>query len=368
MKIKLNELQPNPFKKYINDGKLNEDRLEILKESVDHGTLPENFFARKNNGGTWEITSGHHRHRVLLDVKGSNYEVDVTPVDFTDEQMLIDMVRENLTQRDTDYHDTSEGIVLSRNWLQSKSSTVKQFNNRAIGSGDKGLKGSIPQPDSYRSIANFLSKNGKAVSYGTVKNYLDVYDKLAPNLFEKIKKLSHATTEHKEEQVVGVKMALKLKTFDDYKEQEDLFQALQNSREQHGNLQTKNLTAYRNAPDKIKKLVRETKIDLADVKDYIQTEMPEEELEIPEEDAINLQEELERERQEMLERLKTPEGRKQARLIRSWLAHSKINTDDMTCPQCGKDHSHLRWICCDMKASNGAKYLTKKLSKKTQAQ
>ena len=52
-----------------------------------------------------------------------------------------------------------EGTVLARNWLTSKFSTVKQFNNRAIGSGDKGLKGSNPEPNSYRSIANFLSKN-----------------------------------------------------------------------------------------------------------------------------------------------------------------------------------------------------------------
>jgi len=355
MKIKLNELQPNPFKKYINDGKLNGDRLEILKESIDHGTLPENFFARKNNGGTWEMTSGHHRHRVLLDVKGSNYEVDITPVDFTDEQMLIDMVRENLTQRDTDFHDTFESIILARYWLQSKAPTVKQFHNR-LKNGT--LQGSEPQPDSYRSIAKFLSKKGKTLSYHTVKNYLDIRDKVSPEIIETIKKLKGGRTP---ENITSFKQAIAISGIKDFHEQKDVLEAIKNSREGRA---YEYIPSYKNAPDKIKQLVRERKIDLADVKDYIQTEIPEEELEIPNEDVMNLQKELERERQEMRARLQTPEGKTQARLIRSWLAHSKLNVDDMTCPKCGKDHSKLRWICCDMNIDEVAKYLAEKLSKK----
>ena len=67
------------------------------------------------------------------------------------------MVRENITQRDTDFHDTREGIVLARNWLKSKVTTVELFNNRAIGSGDKGqFVGSEPDSTSYRSISNFI--------------------------------------------------------------------------------------------------------------------------------------------------------------------------------------------------------------------
>lgn len=267
MKLKLSELNPNPFKKHINDGKLNQSRIEILKESIDHGTLPEYFTARKNNG-KYELTSGHHRASALKTVKGNSYEVEVGVVDFTDEQMLIDMVRENMTQRDTDYHDTSESVVLARNWLQSGETDVKQFNSH-LSDGRKAPPQNQPQPDSYRSIATFLSKNGKTVSYATVKNYLDVRDKLSPKLFEKIKKLSHATAEHKEDQVVGVRIALKLATFDDYNEQEDLFDALKDSKEQHGNLQTKNLTTYRNAPDEIKEQVRQGKLDIADVEEAI---------------------------------------------------------------------------------------------------
>ena len=94
-------------------------------------------------------------------------------VNFSDEQMLIDMVRENITQRDTDYHDTREGIVLARQWKQSKVSNVKQFNKTLSVRGRLG-EGRPQEPDSCRNIATFLSKHGKAISHQTVKNYLDV--------------------------------------------------------------------------------------------------------------------------------------------------------------------------------------------------
>ena len=49
--------------------------------------------------------------------------------------MLIDLVRENVTQRDIDYHDTREGIALAREWLQSKCQSVKQFNTLNVEKG-----------------------------------------------------------------------------------------------------------------------------------------------------------------------------------------------------------------------------------------
>jgi len=265
MKIKIELLKANPFKIYINDGKLNNDRIEIFKESIEHGTLPEIFIARKHDG-FYEISFGHHRLQALKEVKGGDYEVDVNVVKFSDEQMLIDMVRENITQRDTDFHDTKQSIMLARGWLQSKVPTVKQFHNRLK---DGTLQGSEPQPNSYRSIANFLSKNGKAVSYGTVKNYLYIADKLNPEI--EVKKQDQSTAETKEKKddgSIGVRDAIKLSTItDDWEEQKDLVQALKNTREQHGNQKQVNLTAYKEASNEIKQKVRRGELDLADVKD-----------------------------------------------------------------------------------------------------
>ena len=70
-------------------------------------------------------------------------------------------------------HDTREGIVLVRDWLNSGMTDVKQFNNGwKQQTNNKGQFTSDVNPTSYRSIAKFLSKNGKAVSHVTVKNYL----------------------------------------------------------------------------------------------------------------------------------------------------------------------------------------------------
>lgn len=273
MKIKLSELNSNPFKKHVNDGKLNQDRIDMLKESIDHGTLPEYFTARKHNG-KYELASGHHRASALKSVKGSNYEVEVGIVDFSDEQMLIDMVRENITQRDTDFHDTRGGIVLARDWLQSGETTVKSFDGGFVkhkgGISGKGVYGSKPQPDSFKSIAKFLSKNGKAVSHQTVSNYLKIHDRLSPKLLAIVEKQDHATSASgkKDKKTIGVKDAIKISTItDNWDEQEDLVEALKNTREQHGNDKQTNLTIYKNAPEEIKKQVRNGELDLADVED-----------------------------------------------------------------------------------------------------
>ena len=79
--------------------------------------------------------------------------------------MLIDLVRENATQRDTDYHDTIAGIVLAREWLRSNSSNVKQFDETRISKRGRDNEGRPNEIDSYRSIANFLQTNGGTPDY-----------------------------------------------------------------------------------------------------------------------------------------------------------------------------------------------------------
>jgi len=75
-------------------------------------------------------------------IVGNEYKVDCEVVSFSDEQMLIDMVRENITQRDTDFQDTRESVVLARGWLQSKAGSVKQFNSAyRSGQHKKGQEG-----------------------------------------------------------------------------------------------------------------------------------------------------------------------------------------------------------------------------------
>ena len=262
MKLKLSELKQNPFKKFINDGKLSDDRVELLQESIEHGTLPENFFVRNNNE-IYELTSGHHRVEALKRSKGKDYEVTVNVVNYNDEQMLIDMVRENLTQRDTDYHDTSESIVLARGWLQSGTNTVKQFNSEfKSGKHIKGLHGTEPQEDSYRSVAKFLSKKGKAVCYVTVKNYLDINDKVDETIKNKIKKFKGMEDTN---DAVTFKQALALSKIEDKKEQKELLEAMQKNKEEEGGRPHELISKYKEAPEEIKEKVRKGELNFNDI-------------------------------------------------------------------------------------------------------
>jgi ParB-like chromosome segregation protein Spo0J len=251
MKLKIWELRSNPFKSYINDGKLNDERLAVMEESIEHGTLPEHFIARRHDG-RYELTSGHHRIEALKKKKGKDYEVDVTIVNFSDEQMLVDMVRENITQRDTDFHDKREGIVLARAWLQSGASAVKQFHN--IAKGKKGFQ-PIAQEDSCRSIAQFLSKNGKAVSYRTVCNYIKINDGLSKELLQSVG------------EDISFKDALALSGIEEEEEQKKLKEIIDDKEISNGEDRMALINLYKTLPDDLQEQVLSNKVDLESIKD-----------------------------------------------------------------------------------------------------
>jgi len=259
MKLKLKDLKPNPFKKYINDVELNEDRIEIIKESIDHGTLPEHFTARKQNG-TFELTSGHHRHYALTEARGKNYEVDVSVVDFNDEQMLIDMVRENLTQRDTDFKDISDSCILAKRWLQ------KEFKGCNVTLQPRPGKRTDLGEDHIgaRDIANFLSKKGKSISHNQVAKYLKIEESI-PELKERVTKGSQGHTENGK---IGLELSAKIASFDKSEQKhilEIVDRELANKQSQEKIIQ--DLTAYKDAPEEVKTKIVKGELDLIDVKD-----------------------------------------------------------------------------------------------------
>jgi len=137
--IEIEKIKFNPFKKFINGGKLNPEIIEKLKESISHKTLPEIFSVREKDGN-YELCFGHHRLEALKQVYGKTHKITINIVNYDDETMLIDMVRENITHRDVDYQDKKESIVLAYNWLNSKCDGVKRFDTVMKQSRDKSGK------------------------------------------------------------------------------------------------------------------------------------------------------------------------------------------------------------------------------------
>lgn len=283
--LALNSIKPNPFKKHINEGNLDKERVAKLVESIEHGTLPEIFTVRKQ-GEEFELCFGHHRLEALKQKKGKDYEVQCPLVEYSDETMLVDLVRENISQRDSSFQDTEDSIVLTRTWLESKVNSVKQFDKiKKTVTNPKGA-GRAPYPDSFRSIAKFLSKNGKTLSHETIRKYLLIHDNLDNTLYKNVRKLEHAKDEEIETSI-GIRTAAKLATLANKETQRVLWNKI--NKEKLNNLVAeKAITAFKEADDLTKEMVKDGKIKLTEIAKPQPTKSVEESEEEQSEKEINL--------------------------------------------------------------------------------
>jgi len=244
MEIQINKIKPNPYKKFINKGKLNQNQVDKLKESIKHGTLPSTFCVNKKN----ELCFGHHRLEAFKQEGVKKITIELR--DYTDEQMLIDLVRENLTQRFNEFREELDSVLLAKDYLENRP-TGGQF--KATHKDETGA----------REIAKFLSKEGKAISKSKVADVLKIHKNLAPEILDKVTKYKGA---EKKDEGVTIKQAQALSNILDKKEQKDLMKAMKNSREQLGWKQKELIKKYEKAPENIKEKICLGVIDLADVK------------------------------------------------------------------------------------------------------
>lgn len=258
MKLKLSELNANPFKKRISKGKLSEVTISKIKSNIKElglmGALP--VFKRNKK---YFLISGHHRVEALKRVFGKDFKIEVILHDYDDDQVMRGMVVENLTQRDTDLKETAENLAAIREHLKSACSDSEQAKR-------KDMKG-IRDIGSVRDIYDWLNKNGEVLSIGRISECLNVYDNLSPELIKEVQKTQAGTAKERDEALQETQ-AIYLAKFDDHKEQKDLMRALKTTRAQRVRDQGRLITKYKEAKQKnpeIAKEIREGKRDLADV-------------------------------------------------------------------------------------------------------
>lgn len=263
MKLKLSELHPNPFKKNINGGKLSEEVISKITANIKElglmGALP--VFKR---GNKYFLIAGHHRVEALKRVFGKNFEIEATLHNYNDDQVLRGMVVENLTQRDAELRETAENLAAIRNYLMN----VQTLNtHKKLDS--KGRENRQQESGSIRHIHDWLHKNRKSeiLPIGRISECLQVYDKLAPELIDQVKK-TQASTALERDEALQETQAVYLARFDDHAEQKALAKALKASREQRVRDQGKLITQYKEAKKIEPEIAREVlagKRDLADV-------------------------------------------------------------------------------------------------------
>lgn len=260
VRIEVNKVKSNPFKKFINGGKLDQDIINKLIEGYKQTTFHENLCARENKTKQIELVYGHHRLEAVKRVYGKTHKIFLriySYKEFSDEQMLLDMVRENMTQRGEDYRDMADCIMLAKKWLEGSLSSGKQVYTTKKG----GYHTHKVQEIGARQVAEFLSKQGKAISHAQVEKYISIEEKLHPDLKGKVAKGTRAG--RLEEESIGFEIASEISKFDK-KEQKMLSKEIEKA-EVNKDKAKKLLSEYKESSEELKQKLKRGEINLVDI-------------------------------------------------------------------------------------------------------
>jgi hypothetical protein len=254
MKLKLSELNPNPFKKEINGGKLKEATIKKIQANIKELGLMGSIPVFKKDG-EYFLVVGHHRVEALKRELGKNFEVEVTLHNYSDENILRGMVVENITQRSDEPFEVSENLAVIRKYLMSVQTLD---NHKKLDS--KGRENRQEEAGSVRNISNWLNSNGEVMSKSKIDEYLKVYDNLDRSLFKKTIVTEGAQKEEGEISIEEAKTLARL----DKKDQKEMQNILEKTGLDYKE-KSKLVTGYINSPEDLKQKVLKEEIDIKDI-------------------------------------------------------------------------------------------------------
>lgn len=107
MKLKLKDIQPNPFRDFSIDP-INPDAVDSLKRSIDDHEFWNGLLVRKL-GKRYQLVFGHHRLEAAK-LAGIE-EIEVPVVDWSDDEVVRAMCAENATQRSTNFSACANDVA-----------------------------------------------------------------------------------------------------------------------------------------------------------------------------------------------------------------------------------------------------------------
>lgn len=240
MKVKIKDLHFNPFKKEINGGKLDKEQVKKIKASIKElglmGSIPI-----VQDKSKYYLVSHHHRIQALKEL--GYKEIEATIQNYDEDQLLYGMVMENLTQRTNNFQEVVQILKCVRNYLK------KKYNK-----------------SSSKHVADWLNRQGEIMPLTQISDYILVADNLSRKLYNKVEKThSGDSSRRTDKKTISQTQAIILATIEDQQEQEDLAEALHNSREIRVRDQGKLITQYKKADKKIKKEIRKGERDIVDI-------------------------------------------------------------------------------------------------------
>ena len=188
MKVKIKDLHSNPYKKWINNGKLNQEQIGKLKANMSELGLMGSIPVVKMDG-KYHLVSHHHRVEALKQIHGDDYEIEVDLHDYSDAQLFRGMVIENLTQRKGDFMEEGENTLAVEKFLTENKKELTAIRDSRIAK-DKGMKFNPEYKDipSAEDIARWIDPDYKIISHDKVSMLLRMFKKLDPTLLKEIEK------------------------------------------------------------------------------------------------------------------------------------------------------------------------------------
>lgn len=327
------------------------ESIQSLADSMKEFGLLQPLIVKPSKNGTYEIIAGERRWRAS---KFANMkELPAIVKETTKQEQEVQGLIENVHREDL------EMIEKGRKTYQIFQLYGTDMPSKKLGITIHTIEGKIAQRDSSRlsgtldvqqqKIYDVCKKINKPLR--TIQEWLQTIS-ISPEIQKTEVKKS------KEGKIAGATLA-RLSTIEDVTLQKKVYAKI-DEQEMGQETASRFIT-------KVKKLPEETQdaVLTPGIKPEVEgLEIEPVTVRIPEDDARSLKEAMEEERREREEKLRQPEVKEQSRLMKSWLAHCNIDTNNMTCPICGADHNKLKWTCHDLTIDESIDYMHEKLEKK----
>ncbi len=124
MKVKIEQLEPNPYRDMKNYP-INEEKVKTLVDSIQQTGFWDNILARKQ-GSKYQIAYGHHRLAAIREVMKPTDEVDIPVKELTDALMLKIMANENMDDWKATPQVIDETVRVTKRFLEEHPEEVKK--------------------------------------------------------------------------------------------------------------------------------------------------------------------------------------------------------------------------------------------------
>lgn len=126
MKIKVADLEPNPFRK-MESYPIDRAKVESLKSKIQKTFFWDNLVARKHNG-KYQLAYGHHRWLALKELKIKEIDIPIKPL--SDTNMLLLMADENDREQPSPAI-INQTILTVKEYLDTELAKYKNWNHAA---------------------------------------------------------------------------------------------------------------------------------------------------------------------------------------------------------------------------------------------